>query len=161
MSMEAREKKVETALLSALKRLQDGNPDNPSLARKAKLGKLRINPSTVAQEAGCSRTLIGHDGCAYSEIRKQILKGRDTTVKPATSFEDINRNLRHENRNLKDAVNLSMSRVAAMLLQRDETLAEAELNVDEVKRQLAHVLEMQGAEPKANVHPISNRKKRT
>jgi hypothetical protein len=158
--MESSGTRVERDLLGALARLQAGNPSNPALAKKARLGKLRINPSTVAQEAGCSRTLIGHDGCAYPQVRAKILKHKDTAAKPATSFEDINRDLRHDNQNLKDAVRLAMTRIAAMRLQRDATENQATLNVDEVKRQLAKALEMQGVRQESNVHPFTRSKKR-
>ena len=61
-----------TDLLLALVRLQRDEPTHPELVRRKRKGKLNINISTVALEADRSRTLIGHDDCAYPEIRKVV-----------------------------------------------------------------------------------------
>lgn len=153
--------RTEQELLGALERLKNGSPKNPELAKKARLGKLRINPSTVAQEAGCSRTLIGHEGCAYPDVRNQILKYRETALKPATSFEEINRTLRRENQNLKEAVRIAMSRVAAIELQLRAGEVAAERKVRETQRQLSNALESQNSPRESNVSPISARRKRS
>lgn len=151
---------VEQNLIDALERLKKGEPKNPGLAKKARVGKLRINPTTVAKEAGCSRTLIGLDECAYPKIRDQVLKYRDTASKPATSFEEINRQLRRDNLNLNEAVKIAMSRVAAMELQLHAGEVEAMRKVRDLQRQLAKAIETQNAPRTSNVSPISGRSKR-
>lgn len=159
MTMISSNPRAERDLLDALERLKNGSPKNSGLAKKARLGKLRINPSTVAQEAGCSRTLIGHEGCAYPQIRDQVLKFRETASKPATSFEEINRKLRRENENLIEAVRVAMSRVAAMELQLQAGEIEALRKIRDLQRQLAKALESQNAPKVSNVSPISARTK--
>lgn len=61
------------AFLLALARLQRGNPEHPRLRESSSNGKLRITIATVAEEAGHSRTLIGHENCRYPETRITIL----------------------------------------------------------------------------------------
>lgn len=73
---------------SALKRLLDARPKNPVLLKAAKRGLLKINATTVAKEAGHSRTLIGHDNCKYLAIRAKILGLRKTEGAP-TRLQDI------------------------------------------------------------------------
>ncbi|WP_087129132.1 hypothetical protein [Caballeronia concitans] len=153
--MTAQKSRVEQDLVDAFERLKNGTPKDPRLAKKAKIGGLRINPSTVAQEAGCSRTLIGLEDCRYPTIRKSILEYKDSVAKPASSFEEINRELRRENHTLRNAVAVAATRIAAMILQRDETVAKAKQDVDEVKRQLSHALEGKKVKASANVSPIS------
>jgi hypothetical protein len=91
---------IEQDFLDALDRLEGGVPLDPKLAKQAKLGTLKINVSVVAQEAGHSRTLIGHDGCKYPRIRTRI-----TTLKapitPTTNAETVIRHLREENAELR------------------------------------------------------------
>ncbi|MGO6926125.1 hypothetical protein ACCS55_15920 [Rhizobium ruizarguesonis] len=54
---------VEAELKAALQRLKE---------RAVKGQAARISYSAVAREAKRSRTLIGHDGCAYPEVRKAV-----------------------------------------------------------------------------------------
>lgn len=63
---------VQSDYLAALDRLLAGRPLNETLRAKADVGKLRINPSSVALEAGRSRTLIAHAGSTYSKVRDAI-----------------------------------------------------------------------------------------
>ncbi|MBO7825954.1 hypothetical protein [Burkholderia pseudomallei] len=65
--------KTEQAFLLALARLQCGNPEHPRLRESLTNGKLRITIATIAEEAGHSRTLIGHENCPYLETRLTIL----------------------------------------------------------------------------------------
>lgn len=147
-------------LTDALERLISGTPRNPSLAKKARLGKLRINPSTVSLEAGCSRTLIGYDGCAYQNIRDRILELKISGPKATTSFEDINRELRHENQDLREAIKVAMSRVAAKDLQIEATERYAERKVREAERRMNAREGPTGTMP-SNVSPISGKGKRS
>src|SRR5258708_2941611 len=59
-------------LKRALARLINGNPTNPDLCRLVAEGRLRVSYSSVAKEAGRSRTLIAHKNCTYPEVRKAI-----------------------------------------------------------------------------------------
>jgi hypothetical protein len=62
-------KVIEANFLAALERISAGKPVHPELAAKK---VVKVNYFNVAVEAGHSRTLIGHDGCAYQEVRDKI-----------------------------------------------------------------------------------------
>ena len=138
---------VEVELLEALARLEGGKLKDPTLLNKARMGKLRINPTTVAREAGRARTLIGHDGCAYPRVRAAIAAlSRPET--PVTSFEDVNRRLRDDNAELRRSVNVAMSRVAAMARR----MAAVE---QESKRRIAEAVRRAKAEKGHNANQIA------
>jgi hypothetical protein len=86
--------------LDALERLIDNKPRNPKLRRKAKLGLLKINISTVALEAGRSRTAIGTEGTKYPDVRARILAHMQPIVEINTSA-DVIRTLRIKNADLQ------------------------------------------------------------
>lgn len=57
---------------AALQRLVAGEPTHPELLRRHGTNKLKISYAVVALEAGRSRTLIGHKGCALPRVREEI-----------------------------------------------------------------------------------------
>lgn len=59
-------------LRAAIQAVYDGCPSHEELAKLAALNKLRFNSSTVAKEAGVSRTLISGEKCRYPHIRDEI-----------------------------------------------------------------------------------------
>lgn len=59
---------------AALARLVANEPTHELLIDRASKGELKITISSVAMEAGRSRTLIGHKNCSLPEVRKQILE---------------------------------------------------------------------------------------
>ncbi|MFM0658036.1 hypothetical protein [Paraburkholderia sediminicola] len=120
-------------LRKALDRLKSGIPQDPDLACKAKAGKLRINPTTVAKEAGRARTLIGYDGCTYMNIRTEILATRERAI-PTVSFDQVVQTLRADVSRLKEEVTVAMSRVAAMQLCMHANIRKAERRVAEIER---------------------------
>lgn len=65
---------IEQRLRDALARLIEGKPQNDELAEKGRRGALKISVSAVAKEAACSRTLIGYEGCAYPEVRREVIR---------------------------------------------------------------------------------------
>lgn len=69
----------ENSLWAALRRLERGTPTNADLVVAASEGRLRISITTVAAEAGCSRTPIGTEGCDYPNVRKAILERKKVT----------------------------------------------------------------------------------
>lgn len=107
---------IEAEFIAALARLRDGTPRNPKLASLAENGKLKINISNVALEAGRSRTLIGFSGCRFQSVRDEILGGEKQIDKMATPESIISR-LKEENENLADALRLSLSTQAALAIQ--------------------------------------------
>lgn len=124
---------TEKELFDALERLKNGTPTNPELLKKTKLKKLRISETSVAKEAGRSRTLIAHDKCSYPRVRAAILALKNPET-PLLTFEEINRNLRKDNAELKDAAKTAMDRVAALVRRLDAVETEAKRRIKEVER---------------------------
>ena len=128
--------RVEQDFLNALERLKANEPSNPQLVRQAKLGRLKINVSTVAQEAQRSRTLIGHDGCKYSMVRAAILSFAVPTVEPRTA-EAVIKNLRADNIELRRRIRLRDSENASLILRLREVESAAKREIADVKRRAA------------------------
>jgi hypothetical protein len=108
--------KVERDLSEALQRLKVGTPTNPDLVRKSRRGVLRINPTTVAKEAGHSRTLISHERCAYPDIRAEILRYAPQR-KPAKNLAVQNAELREEVAGMRRALRMSREERISVLLR--------------------------------------------
>ena len=73
---------IERDILEALARLVAGKPTNPELKRLAARGRLSVNVSRVAKEAGRSRTLIAHEGCRYPAVRLRVLEHMRPVANP-------------------------------------------------------------------------------
>lgn len=58
---------------NALERLKNNKPVNRILLARSKRARLKINFSTVSQEAGHSRTLISQKSSPYPEVRAAVL----------------------------------------------------------------------------------------
>lgn len=71
---------VETRLRQAIWNIERGTPTAPELQAAALAGRLRVSVTTVAKEAGVSRTLIGHDECPYPDVRSDVLKHKVSKV---------------------------------------------------------------------------------
>lgn len=84
----------------AIERLKDGSKiKNRELRRRAAAGKLRINISTVAREAGHSRTLIATADSRFPDIREEIMAFRSARGKKSDrtrSIESVRGALRDE-----------------------------------------------------------------
>lgn len=96
---------LETKLWAALNRIKNAEKlENSALRERAKTSPVRLSVSNVAREAGCSRTLIGHDGCAYPDIRQAIIGDRKIehgSKRRSISPQEANRKLREEVRELE------------------------------------------------------------
>lgn len=75
--------------MEALERLEKGMPRHPRLRALSARGALRVTVSSVALEAGRSRTLIGKADCAYPAIRKRIVDGQRPPAQRRTQDEII------------------------------------------------------------------------
>jgi len=119
---------IEGDFLAAIGRLEAGAPLNPSLAKRAKLGTLKVNVSAAAQEAGHSRTLIGHNGCKYPRIRAKII-GLKMPVTEALTAESVIRHLREENAELRKKLVLRDTENAVLIrrLRQLETATQREI----------------------------------
>lgn len=122
---------IEQELLAALDRLKAGKPKNKDLLALAKEGKLRISVSTVAQEAGRSRTLIGHAKCQYPHVRDKILSMRHGEGEP-TRLQDVLANKRQETAKLKREVQNIASHCAALIVR----AAQLQERYEELERQV-------------------------
>lgn len=126
-------KSTEQILQEALERVREMKPQNPELAALAKKGKLKFNVSSVAQEAGVSRTLIGMEGCRYPKIRAQIIEEK-IPVRKRTDMRSINDDLREINNELKRRLDLSLAERAAMVIRIRKVEKEYLAKVDHLKR---------------------------
>lgn len=73
MSSPRKLERIRQDFLNALRRLKSGRPKNRELRLRARLGTLKINPHSVALEAGHSRTLIGEADCRLPDVRSAVL----------------------------------------------------------------------------------------
>lgn len=102
---------AELDLKAALARLQKGAPRNQQLKMLASKGRLRITVSSVALEAGRSRTLIGTKECAYPEIRRRILDMQVPSNHQRKTHHEMIAQLRREN----DVLKKENARIATQL----------------------------------------------
>jgi hypothetical protein len=114
---------AERDLAQALDRLVAGTPTHPMLKKLASKGKLRINCSTVAKEARRSRTLIGHDRCAYPAIRMRVLEHMKPVAQPRDSAAVIVK-LREQVAELRLLLKNAQEQTAIHLLRRQKAEQE-------------------------------------
>lgn len=125
--------RTEKKLWEAFARIQEGKPQNPALVILAKKKKLKITVSSVAEEAGVSRTLIGHEGCRYPKIRMAILETKQPMHRQSDA-RSVNADLRHINHLLENRLKLAVSENAALLNRMHKMEAEYEDRSEELKR---------------------------
>jgi hypothetical protein len=132
----------EKTIGDAIERLKQQKPLNPQLLRQAKLGKLRIGPSTVAREAGCRRDYISHPGCRFPDLYQAIKALQEPVIEPR-SLAEVNLRLRQRNRDLLEAIKTARAQVAAALLRMDEMAKDYDRKLNELER----IQKRQGADP--------------
>ena len=123
----------EKAIGDAIERLKQDKPLNPQLVRQAKLGRLRIGPSTVAREAGCPRDYISHPGCRFPDLYQAIKALQEPAVEPR-SLAEVNLNLRQRNRELLESIKTARAQVAAALLRMDQLAKDYDRKLNELER---------------------------
>lgn len=134
---------MEKLFLDAIDRLKEGIPLCPELQKKAKAGKLRVDVSAVALEAGgpdengvwrgLSRTLIGHDNCRYSKAREEIRKGKEG--EPGEyDLKNVNSRLRERNRQLEKTNKQLLSTCAAMRLRMSKLESAVRAEIEKLQR---------------------------
>ena len=64
------------AIGEAIQRIKEEKPLNPQLLRLAKLGRLRLGPTTVAREAGCPRDYIVTKAAVSQTYTKRLRLSR-------------------------------------------------------------------------------------
>jgi hypothetical protein len=132
----------EKAIGDAIQRLKEEKPRNPQLLRQARLGRLRIGPSTVAREAGCPRDYISHEGCRFPDLYQAIKALQEPVVEPR-SLAEVNLKLRQRNRELLESVKTARAQVAATLLRMDQMAKVYARKRNELER----IQKRQGADP--------------
>lgn len=131
----ARTQAAREALEEALVRLRIGKPTNPKLAELAARGKLKVTVSTVAAEAGVSRTLVGIEDCRFPDIRKRILHGDDgKELRPAKGLSAVVQQLRADNAELRRQVQVLRSQQAITLARMLEAERLAQFARDDLAR---------------------------
>lgn len=135
---------MEKRFLDAIERLKEGKPMCAELQKKAKAGKLRVDVSAVALEAGgpdekgvwrgLSRTLIGHDNCRYSKVREEIQRGRDG--EPGEyDLKNVNSKLRERNRQLEKVNKQLLSTCAAMRVRMNKLESVVKEEIEKLQRE--------------------------
>ena len=143
---------IERDFNDALDRLLAGTPRNSKLRKLAAEGRLNINPTTVAAEAGRSRTLIALEDCRLPSVRSRIQSStRELEVAaPRTAVEVITR-LRERVIQLQRELAASIEAQAQHFLARERAEREAAQWRGALRREHDHVLE------DAKVAPIRGR----
>jgi hypothetical protein len=135
---------MEKRFLDAIERLKEGKALCPELQKKAKAGKLRVDVSAVALEAGgpdekggwrgLSRTLIGHDNCRYPKVREEIRKGKE--AEPGEyDLKNVNSKLRERNRQLEQINKQLLSTCAAMRVRMNTLESAVKKKIEELQRE--------------------------
>jgi hypothetical protein len=116
---------IEKDFMDALQRLRDGAPREKALKANQAKGCLKINVSTVAREAGHSRTLIALESCKFPRVRESIrLAKHGRTAEPRTSSELIDK-LRLENADLRVQLKLAQAEAVARFHAKEQAEHEA------------------------------------
>jgi IS5 family transposase len=121
--------RIERDFLAAIERLENKVPLRNSLKRFVSAGKLKINKSTVAREAGHSRTKI-YD---YPRVIEKISGSREPT-RTARTAKDVITRLREDNAVLKQERNAALSALAGLTIRLHQERKEHERKVREIQR---------------------------
>lgn len=143
---------IERDFLDAIQRLQDEAPKNKKLkAQKAK-GRLKVNISNVAIEAGRARTLIALEaGCRYPKVRELIKQAK--TGKPAlpTTHTELVKRLRIDKAELNAQVKKYQAEAMAHFQARVKAEGEAKRERDtasKLRKELAKLRDVAQLVPK-------------
>lgn len=117
----------------AFARLVIGEPLNASLKAAAAAGRLRISITSVAIEAGRSRTLIGHEKCPYPDLRQRILKLMEEGPSARHlrhAMKSANRRIAELSRQLAEGNSIQ----AALVLELNRLRSESEADLKRMAR---------------------------
>jgi hypothetical protein len=128
---------TEADFLAAYKRLSIGAPNNNELRQRAALGALEINISTLAKEAGHSRTLIGTRYTKYPSVRALIFPDEKMTRDSDTGPEA---NATRRRPTQKEIIQSLRADQKALALERDKfatKLAETDIALALCRKEIA------------------------
>lgn len=133
---------IEQDFRDALQRLLEGKPKNKELRATAKAGKLKVNISTVADEAGRSRTLIGLKNCRYPAVREEVLGAQGGKKALPTTYTQLIANLRADIAKLKAEKRLLETTMTTHVLARRKAEVRARRDAAEAARLRRQILEL-------------------
>lgn len=125
---------TEKALMQALQRLMAGKPRHDINIALAADGRLRITPSSVAREAGRSRTNIGSEECPYPHVREAVLAAMDrgnVASEGRPSAAELVDRLRRDKAVLENHVRVLATRLNDAFLQIHKLQKECQLPKDD------------------------------
>lgn len=117
---------IEKDFLDAIERLENGEPKNKQLRARSVKGRLKVNFTNVAMEAGHSRTLIALEtGCRYPRVRELIKQAQTGHSALPTTLTEVNKRLRAEIIDLKVQLNMHKATVLMHFNAREKAEQEA------------------------------------
>lgn len=134
---------IEQDLLDALQRLVEGKPTNKTLKVKAKEGRLKVNTSNVALEAGRSRTLIALEDCRYPKVREAVKLAQGGKKTLPTTYTQLIANLRADLATVKAEKRLLEMTMADHVLARRKAEVHARRDAAEAARLRKQVVELE------------------
>jgi hypothetical protein len=99
-------------------------PNNKALRARKAAGRLQLNFSTIALEAGHSRTLIGFKKCKYPQLRRDIQAELEARPNEPTSLAEVVSCLRQDL--LTTRAELKFAKAEALVHFHERERAEAE-----------------------------------
>jgi hypothetical protein len=131
---------IECDFIDAIKRLQEGCPNNRKLKNMSARGVVKITFANVALQAGRSRTLIALVNCRYPRVREMVKQAKGgKSCLPTTHTQLIDR-LRAEIADLKVQKDRYQAEAVAHYLARIKLERDANRQRDiteRLKRELA------------------------
>ncbi|MEH6459153.1 hypothetical protein [Chitinimonas sp. JJ19] len=134
---------IERDFFDALKRLEEGKPKHKNLKAAAKAGKLKINTSNVALEAGRSRTLIALENCRYPKVREAIKIIQGAKKSPPTTYTQLIESLRASLAQLKAEKRILEMKIGDHVLSRRRAEIESRRDAAEAARLRKRVVELE------------------
>ena len=138
---------------AALDRLIEGNPKSKDLRAQAALGRLKINATNVAKEAGRSAALIWRDNYADIKERMESLSAprRSADVPPTVSaIRELREALRQQvddaKRHWLDTVELH-----ARLAEQETVIETYRSDIERISKD-AHELRVENAKLRGQIH---------
>ena len=134
---------IERDLLEALQRLIEGKPTHKTLKAKVKEGRLKVNPSNVALEAGRSRTLIGLEECRYPKVREAVKLAQGDRKALPTTYTQLIASLRADLATVKAEKRMLETVMADHVLARRKAQVQARRDAAEAARLRKQLVELE------------------
>lgn len=109
---------IKCDFLEAFERLVRKVPRSAKNFQRLNKGKLTITLSSVAEEAGRSRSLIARSDTKYQEVRAVILGYKGNAISPLVTGGKKLEKIRQENLELKRRLELSLEAQAQLLFEK-------------------------------------------